>query len=224
MTMPRPWPRIVSARGSVAAGLGTADGASRAVAHVITPSVSRRTSSSTTSVSATPHCRSRDLTDDGGRRPSRVNLMGAVRAFTPIRRWRHGARGGRQHRLRSGQAARAARSWTTGVPGWRALLYLTKALAGQTRRPFERERSPARGRSGRGCGRDPRRPGRSIRSRPTTASIATPPRPVPARSADALGIGQPEDVARAAVFLASPRARFISGAGLDIGGTIRGLI
>lgn len=38
-----------------------------------------------------------------------------------------------------------------------------------------------------------------------------------------MGIGHPEDVAHAAVFLASPRARFISGASLDIGGTIRGL-
>ncbi len=39
-----------------------------------------------------------------------------------------------------------------------------------------------------------------------------------------MGIGTPEDVAHAAVFLASPLAKFITGAGLDIGGTIRGLI
>jgi NAD(P)-dependent dehydrogenase (short-subunit alcohol dehydrogenase family) len=39
-----------------------------------------------------------------------------------------------------------------------------------------------------------------------------------------MGIGQPEDVAHAAVFLASPLARFITGASLDIGGTIRGLV
>ena len=39
-----------------------------------------------------------------------------------------------------------------------------------------------------------------------------------------MGIGQPEDVAHAAVFLASPLARFITGAALDLGGTIRGLI
>jgi NAD(P)-dependent dehydrogenase (short-subunit alcohol dehydrogenase family) len=39
-----------------------------------------------------------------------------------------------------------------------------------------------------------------------------------------MGIGQPDDVAHAMVFLASPRARFITGAALDIGGTIRGLI
>lgn len=39
-----------------------------------------------------------------------------------------------------------------------------------------------------------------------------------------MGIGQPEDVAQAIVFLASPLAKFITGAGLDIGGTIRGLI
>lgn len=39
-----------------------------------------------------------------------------------------------------------------------------------------------------------------------------------------MGIGHPEDVANAAVFLASPLAKFITGAGLDIGGTIRGLI
>jgi NAD(P)-dependent dehydrogenase (short-subunit alcohol dehydrogenase family) len=39
-----------------------------------------------------------------------------------------------------------------------------------------------------------------------------------------LGMGQPEDVAHAAVFLASPLARFITGANLDLGGTLRGLI
>jgi len=38
-----------------------------------------------------------------------------------------------------------------------------------------------------------------------------------------LGIGQPEDVAHAIVFLASPLAKFITGASLDIGGTLRGL-
>lgn len=39
-----------------------------------------------------------------------------------------------------------------------------------------------------------------------------------------MGIGTAEDVAHAAVFLASPRARHITGVGLDIGGTIRGLL
>jgi NAD(P)-dependent dehydrogenase (short-subunit alcohol dehydrogenase family) len=39
-----------------------------------------------------------------------------------------------------------------------------------------------------------------------------------------MGIGTPADVAHAVVFLASPLARFITGASLDIGGTIRGLI
>ena len=39
-----------------------------------------------------------------------------------------------------------------------------------------------------------------------------------------MGIGNPEDVAHAVVFLASPLARFITGAGLDIGGTIRGIV
>lgn len=39
-----------------------------------------------------------------------------------------------------------------------------------------------------------------------------------------MGIGQPEDVAHAIVFLASPLAGFITGAALDIGGTIRGLV
>ena len=39
-----------------------------------------------------------------------------------------------------------------------------------------------------------------------------------------MGIGHPADVAHAVVFLASPLAKFITGAGLDIGGTIRGLV
>ena len=39
-----------------------------------------------------------------------------------------------------------------------------------------------------------------------------------------LGIGQPEDVAHAIVFLASPLAKFITEATLDLRGTLRGLI
>jgi NAD(P)-dependent dehydrogenase (short-subunit alcohol dehydrogenase family) len=39
-----------------------------------------------------------------------------------------------------------------------------------------------------------------------------------------LGIGTPQDVANAVVFLASPLAKFITGASLDIGGTLRSLI
>jgi len=39
-----------------------------------------------------------------------------------------------------------------------------------------------------------------------------------------MGIGEPEDVAQMVVFLASPLAKFITGASVDIGGTIRGLI
>jgi NAD(P)-dependent dehydrogenase (short-subunit alcohol dehydrogenase family) len=39
-----------------------------------------------------------------------------------------------------------------------------------------------------------------------------------------LGFGEPADVANAAVFLASPLAKFITGANLDLGGTLRGLI
>lgn len=39
-----------------------------------------------------------------------------------------------------------------------------------------------------------------------------------------MGIGNPEDVAYAIAYLASPAARFITGAALDIGGTIRGLV
>jgi NAD(P)-dependent dehydrogenase (short-subunit alcohol dehydrogenase family) len=39
-----------------------------------------------------------------------------------------------------------------------------------------------------------------------------------------LGIGEPADVANAVVFLASPLAKFITGASLDIGGTQRSLI
>jgi NAD(P)-dependent dehydrogenase (short-subunit alcohol dehydrogenase family) len=39
-----------------------------------------------------------------------------------------------------------------------------------------------------------------------------------------MGIGDPADVAHAVVFLASPLAKFITGASLDIGGTIRGIL
>ena len=39
-----------------------------------------------------------------------------------------------------------------------------------------------------------------------------------------VGMGQPDDVAHAVVFLASPLAKFITGANLDLGGTLRGQI
>ena len=39
-----------------------------------------------------------------------------------------------------------------------------------------------------------------------------------------MGIGEPQDVAQAVVFLAPPLAKFITVASLDIGGTLRGLI
>lgn len=38
------------------------------------------------------------------------------------------------------------------------------------------------------------------------------------------GIGQPEDVAHAEVFLASPLAKFISGANIDLAGTLLGAL
>ena len=39
-----------------------------------------------------------------------------------------------------------------------------------------------------------------------------------------LGFGEPADVANAKVFLASPLAKFITGANLDLGGTLRGML
>lgn len=39
-----------------------------------------------------------------------------------------------------------------------------------------------------------------------------------------LGIGEPMDVAHAVVFLASPLAKFITGSGIDLGGTLLGLV
>ena len=101
------------------------------------------------------------------------------------------------------------------------LLYLTKALAKQYA-PTVRVNTVLPGRSGRAW----TRPGGIVDqlcgalrhgSRHRGAAVSS-------GSADADGIGQPADVAHAVVFLASPLARFITGAALDIGGTIRGLI
>jgi NAD(P)-dependent dehydrogenase (short-subunit alcohol dehydrogenase family) len=46
----------------------------------------------------------------------------------------------------------------------------------------------------------------------------------PATATCLSGFGEPADVANAAVFLASPLAKFITGSNLDLGGTLRGLI
>ena len=101
-----------------------------------------------------------------------------------------------------------------------ALLYLTKALAKQYAPPCASTRF-SRGRSGRDVD-EARRHRRSADRALWRRSRRRGQRFLEDRQMP-MGIGNPADVAHAVVFLASPLARFITGAGLDIGGTIRDL-
>ena len=164
-----------------------------------------------------------DVSDERWAKSFQVNLMGTVRtcrALVP----KMAARGSgsvvntgsdlakqpepRIHRLRHVQGG---------------LLYLTKALAKQYA-PTVRVNTVLPGPDLVADVDEARRDRRSARGalRPRTATPRSKKfledRQMP------MGIGNPEDVAHAVVFLASPLAKFITGAGLDIGGTIRGLV
>lgn len=208
-------------RGRVTADLATADGVGRAVAAVIetfghAPDI---LINNLGVGNASPF---EDIGDEAWSASFQVNLMGAVRAsraLIPLM----AARGrGAVVNTGSDLAKQPEPAFMDYGAFKAALLYLTKALARQYA-PAVRVNAVLPGPI---WSRMWTRPGGLVDQitahygldRDAALARFLHDRQMP------MGIGQPEDVAQAAVFLASPRARFISGAGLDIGGTIRGLI
>ncbi len=163
-----------------------------------------------------------ELSDEAWAASFQVNLMGAVRAcraFVP----RMAARGSGAVETTGSDLAKQPEPAFMDYGACKAgLLYLTKALAKQYA-PMVRVNAVLPGPV---WSRMWTRPGGLVDQitahygldRDASVARFLEDRQMP------MGIGNPEDVAHAVVFLASPRARFISGAGLDIGGTIRGLI
>ena len=207
--------------GTVAADLSTARGVSDAVDHVLrafgdAPDI---VINNLGVGNATPF---EDATDDVWERSIAVNLMGCVRtcrALVP----RMAARGsGAVVNTGSDLAKQPEPGFVDYGTCKAGLLYLTKALAKQYA-PTVRVNAVLPGPI---WSRMWTRPGGIVdqlvqqyqTDRDTAVRRFLEDRQMP------MGIGQPADVAHAAVFLASPLAKFITGASLDIGGTVRGLI
>lgn len=207
--------------GTVAADLATAEGMATAVTAVLdtfgdAPDILINNLGVGTSAPFT------EVTDEAWAASFQVNLMGAVRAsraFIP----RMAARGSGAVVNTGSDLAKQPEPAFIDYGAFKAsLLYLTKALAKQYA-PAVRVNAVLPGPI---WSRMWTRPGGLVDqitdhyglSREASVQKFLEDRQMP------MGIGHPEDVAHAAVFLASPLARYVTGAGLDIGGTIRGLI
>jgi NAD(P)-dependent dehydrogenase (short-subunit alcohol dehydrogenase family) len=208
-------------RGSVTADLATAEGVGAAVAHVL-DAFGRAPDVLINNLGVGNAAPFEELTDDAWSASFQVNLMGAVRAsraLIPLM----AARGSGAVVNTGSDLAKQPEPAFMDYGAFKAgLLYLTKALAKQYA-PTVRVNAVLPGPI---WSRMWTRPGGLVDQitaqygldRDASVQQFLRDRQMP------MGIGHAEDVAHAAVFLASPRARFITGAGLDICGTIRGLI
>ena len=208
-------------RGTVAADLSTAAGVEQAVVHVL-DAFGRPPDILINNLGVGNASVFEDMTDDQWERSFQVNLMGSVRlcrALVP----QMAARGSGAVVLTGSDLAKQPEPGFMDYGSCKAgLLYLAKALAKQYA-PTVRINTVLPG---------------PIWSRMWTRDGGIVDQLVAHYGVDRdaavarfladrqmpMGIGQPEDVAHAVVFLSSPLARFITGAALDIGGTIRGLM
>jgi len=208
-------------RGTVAADLATADGVTKAVSFVL-DTFGRAPDVLINNLGVGDAGVFEDLSDERWERSFQTNLMGSVRlcrALLP----KMAARGSGAVVITGSDLAKQPEPGFMDYGSCKAgLLYLTKALAKQYA-PKVRVNTVLPGPV---WSRMWTRPGGIVDQlmqhygldRDASVQRFLQDRQMP------MGIGQPEDVAQAVVFLASPRARFITGAALDIGGTIRGLI
>ena len=208
-------------RGTVAVNLATAAGVEKAVGYVL-ESFGRAPDILINNLGVADSTPFEQISDDKWAQSIQVNLMGTVRtcrALVP----KMAARGsGAVVNTGSDLAKQPEPGFVDYGACKAALLYLTKALAKQYA-PAVRVNTVLPGPI---WSRMWTRPGGIVDQlvqhygldRDASVKRFLEDRQMP------MGIGNPEDVAHAVVFLASPLAKFITGAGLDIGGTVRGLV
>lgn len=208
-------------RGTITADLATADGVAAAVGYVL-DTFGRAPEILINNLGVGDSKPFEEITDEAWSASFQVNLMGTVRASRALIPLMAARGSGAVVNTGSDLAKQPEPTFTDYGACKAGLLYLTKALAKQYA-PAVRVNAVLPGPI---WSRMWTRPGGIVDQitahygldRDASVKRFLQDRQMP------LGIGDPEDVAHAVVFLASPRARFISGAGLDIGGTIRGLI
>ena len=208
-------------RGTVTANLATAEGVEKAVAFAL-ESFGKAPDILINNLGVGDSTPFEEITDDRWARSIDVNLMGTVRTCRALVPKMAAQGGGAVVNTGSDLAKQPEPAFIDYGASKAALLYLTKALAKQYA-PAVRVNSVLPGPI---WSRMWTRPGGIVDQliahygvdRDAAVKRFLEDRQMP------MGIGNPADVAHAVVFLASPLARFITGAGLDIGGTIRGLI
>lgn len=207
--------------GAVAADLATGPGMERAVAYVL-ERFGRAPDILINNLGVGNSTPFEEVSDDRWAQSFQVNLMGSVRASRALIPLMAARGSGAVVNTGSDLAKQPEATFMDYGSFKAALLYLTKALAKQYA-PAVRVNAVLPGPI---WSRMWTRPGGIVDQ--ITAHYGLDPDASVKRFLEdrqmPMGIGQPEDVANAAVFLASPAAKFITGAGLDIGGTIRGLI
>jgi NAD(P)-dependent dehydrogenase (short-subunit alcohol dehydrogenase family) len=208
-------------RGTVAADLATAAGVEHAV-QLVLDTFERAPDILINNLGVADAARFEDITDERWAKSIEVNLMGAVRTCRALVSRMADQGGGVVVNTGSDLAKQPEPGFVDYGASKAALLYLTKALAKQYA-PNVRVNAVLPGPI---WSRMWTRPGGIVDQlvehyggdRETAVKRFLEDRQMP------MGIGHPHDVAHAVVFLASPLARFITGAALDIGGTVRGLL
>jgi NAD(P)-dependent dehydrogenase (short-subunit alcohol dehydrogenase family) len=208
-------------RGTVAADLATAGGVERAVAYVL-DTFGRAPDILVNNLGVGDSTPFEQISDERWARSFEVNLMGCVRACRALVPKMAALGSGAVVNTGSDLAKQPEPGFMDYGAFKAGLLYLTKALARQYA-PAVRVNTVLPGPI---WSRMWTRPGGIVDQlvahygvdRDAAVKRFLADRQMP------MGIGHPDDVAHAVVFLASPRAKLITGAGLDIGGTIRGLI
>jgi len=205
----------------VAADLASASGVDEAVAHVL-KTFGRAPDVLINNLGVGNPYNLEEQTDEGWAKSIQVNLMGTVRVCRALVPKMAAQGSGAVVNTGSDLAKQPEPAFLDYGACKSALLYLTKAMAKQYA-PKVRVNTVLPGPI---WSRMWTRPGGILEQ--IVEQYKLPPDDAVKRFLEErqmpMGIGQPEDVAHAVVFLASPRAKFITGAGLDIGGTIRGLI
>jgi NAD(P)-dependent dehydrogenase (short-subunit alcohol dehydrogenase family) len=208
-------------RRTVAADLAAASGVEHAV-RIVLDTFGRAPDIVINNLGVADAARFEDISDERWAKSIEVNLMGAVRTCRALVSRMADQGGGAVVNTGSDLAKQPEPGFIDYGASKAALLYLTKALAKQYA-PRVRVNAVLPGPI---WSRMWTRPGGIVDQlvahyggdRDTAVKRFLHDRQMP------MGIGHPHDVAHAVVFLASPLARFITGAALDIGGTVRGLI